>query len=109
MNAEEGGRDAPETPRIELGVSSPHRADDRTGARVRVPFSQDFVDALKRAVSHGDRRWNPGREAWWVVEEFAEDAQDLVAEHFGGYQLIRSDGPDVYRDGSGTYEQPDLL
>lgn len=102
-------RSAPRTPKIEIGVECPYSGDDRPGALVSVPFSDEFLSRFKDAVEHGDRRWNPEAERWWVVESAVDEIREIVAEEFGGYQLCRPDGPDVYRDGSGEYEQTSLL
>lgn len=90
-------------------MTCPYEGGRREGFYLQVPFRQTFVSWLKRTVEHGDRRWNPEAERWWVVEEFREMVQDRLVEEFGGYVLHRADGPDVYRDGGGAYEQQSLI
>lgn len=105
----EGGGTAERTPRIEAAVTCPYDGDDREGFYLQVPFRQSFVSWLKSRIEHGDRRWNPEAERWWIMEEFREMVQDRLVADFGGYHLCRPDGRDLYRDGGGEYEQTSLI
>lgn len=43
---------------------------------------EEFVEALKELVPPRNRRWDGERKAWWIDEEYLDEARELALEHF---------------------------
>ena len=59
------------------------------------PFNRDFVDALKNAIPHTERKWDGGKKVWSVAVRHADTVAALCKEHFGSVIDNRAGDVDV--------------
>jgi hypothetical protein len=71
--------------------SVPAAADVRHVARVRsarggihlhAPYVAAFVAELKTGIPKFQRRWLPGRRAWWIAADWADDGLAIAERHY---------------------------
>lgn len=55
-------------------------ADNRL--RIESDYHQDFVEALKAAVPHTERKWLPDVHLWYVDGRHAGTVRELVKQHY---------------------------
>lgn len=94
-------------PRIVEGQH--HPLDGAVGIYVYTPYRESFVEELKVQVPRGQRRWMEGEGAWWVGNEWAEWATQLVGFHFGSFELVDEDGVIELHESDGTVSRQESL
>lgn len=81
----------------------PHKGN---GYLVWTPYSETFIEALKRTVDAGRRRWVGASRAWFVAAPLLPDVRALVRRHFGA-DVVFSLPPGATQNGrQGTNEAP---
>jgi hypothetical protein len=85
-----------------------HPTDDGPGVWIRTPFDGEFVDEIKR-IPWEHRAWSEDDRMWFVREDYAERATDLVVHHFGETIVVHADGSEEYRDRTGTTARQERL
>jgi len=50
---------------------------------VRTPYNVGFLTALKNAIPHKDRKWNPVEKRWEVSEPYKNIVKTLILAHYG--------------------------
>lgn len=91
--------------RIEHGH---HPRDDGPGIWIHTPFDADFVEAIKR-IPWEHRAWASEEQAWFVRDDYADQATELVVHHHGETIIVHPDGSEEYRDGTGTTARQERL
>lgn len=77
-----------------------HPEDDCPGVLLVAPYNPEFRNELKTLPTEA-RRWWPEENGWWVSEEYAEYAEDLMIHHYNEVRVEYEDGTVEYRSAGG--------
>lgn len=55
---------------------------DSSGAWLKTPKDDGFLESLKALVPYTDRQWVPEETSWFVTEHYAHNATELVKLFF---------------------------
>lgn len=60
-----------------------------TGSEVIInsSYNADFVEALKAAIPHTERDWDPIEEIWTTDHKYLERVKQLATTHYGSVWL----------------------
>lgn len=45
-------------------------------------FHEECVERIKDEIPAKERRWDPDEEAWWISEEYLDEAEGIIGEYF---------------------------
>ena len=54
--------------------------EGRPGWRLSLEYDEAKVEALKRAIPHTHRAWDPANREWWVALEYEQAILELFPE-----------------------------
>ena len=57
-----------------------HAAEN--GTYLEAPYKKDFVDEFKIFIPSRERVWNKVRKQWWVSDQYLDEVDNLLIEHF---------------------------
>jgi len=58
----------------------------RGGTHLYVPFNEDFITDLKTKLPSTKRVWKPDDGAWWIHDDWLDQVESLLKEHFEDYE-----------------------
>lgn len=45
-------------------------------------FHEECVDRIKEEIPKEHREWKPDEEAWWISDDYIDEAEEIVSEYF---------------------------